>query len=168
MLSSLSWSFMTSASPIIGSAVPSTTAPIRSSTRRLSLPEYGTDYNPHSHVLSYSIPMSGPILSTFTHPDLTLLHAEHDPLQHPRRVAPPSSGIRGLLICPRTGRACPSCRSGNCAPSRHAGRVSKCNRASPPWHAPSFSLYSPMWTTDTNPCLYSVPGSMRTGFPLTV
>lgn len=54
MLSSLSWSFTTPASPIIGSAVPSTTAPIRSSTRRLSLPEY----NPHSHVLSYSIPMS--------------------------------------------------------------------------------------------------------------
>lgn len=54
MSSSLSWSFMTPASPIIGSAVPSTTASIRSSTRRLSLSEC----NPHSHVLSYSIPMS--------------------------------------------------------------------------------------------------------------
>ncbi|EEU41275.1 uncharacterized protein NECHADRAFT_83527 [Fusarium vanettenii 77-13-4] len=39
--------------------------------------------DPHVHLYS------GPISSTSTHPDLTLLHAEHDPLQHPRRVAPP-------------------------------------------------------------------------------
>lgn len=39
--------------------------------------------DPHVHLYT------GPISSTSTHPDLTLLHAEHDPLQHPRRVAPP-------------------------------------------------------------------------------